>query len=142
MEPRVSLITLAVKDIATSAAFYEALGWEREPGNEGVVAFSLLGQTLGLYSRAGLAEDLGIPEEAIGGFSGITLAHNVRTTGEVAPLLAAAEEAGGRILRPAGEVFWGGYIGYFADLDGHIWEVAHNPFSELSKEGAFRWGGY
>lgn len=142
MEPRVSLITLAVKDIAASAAFYEALGWEREPGNEGVVAFNLLGQTLGLYSRAGLAEDLGIPEEAIGGFSGITLAHNVRTAEEVAPLLAVAEEAGGRILRPAGEVFWGGFIGYFADLDGHVWEVAHNPFSELSKEGAFRWGGY
>lgn len=142
MAPRVSLITLAVKDLEASAAFYEALGWEREPGNEGVIAFNLLGQTLGLYPRSGLAEDLGIPEEAIGGFSGITLAHNVRSKDEVAPLLAAAETAGGRILRPAGEVFWGGYIGYFADLDGHVWEIAHNPFSELSKEGAFRWGGY
>ncbi|GAA6179139.1 VOC family protein [Shimia sp. NS0008-38b] len=142
MEQRVSLITLAVKDVATSAAFYEALGWQREPGEEGVVAFNLLGQTLGLYPRAALAEDLGVEEDEIGGFSGVTFGYNVRTKEEVAPILAAVEAAGGRVLRQAGDIFWGGYIGYFADLDGHVWEVAHNPFSPLSDEGAFRWGGY
>ncbi|MFY0618047.1 VOC family protein [Shimia sp.] len=142
MEQRVSLITLAVKDVATSAAFYEALGWQREPGEEGVVAFNLLGQTLGLYPRAALAEDLGVEEDEIGGFSGVTFGYNVRTKEEVAPVLAAVEAAGGRVLRQAGDIFWGGYIGYFADLDGHVWEVAHNPFSPLSDEGAFRWGGY
>lgn len=145
MENRVSLITLAVKDVQRSAAFYDALGWERATGPddpEEVVAYNMLGQTLGLYSRAMIAEDLGIPEEAIGGFSGMTLSYNVRTAEEVAPILEAAENAGGRILRPAGEIFWGGFIGYFCDPDGHVWEVAHNPFSNLAENGAFRWGGY
>lgn len=142
MEPRVSLITLAVADVPLSAAFYEALGWHRVPGDEGIVAFDLLGQALGLYPKASLAQDLGIAEADIGGFSGVTFSHNVRHKEEVAPILAAAEAAGGKILRPAHDIFWGGYIGYFSDLDGHVWEVSHNPFSALSKEGAFRWNGY
>ncbi len=142
MEQRVSLITLAVKDVNRSAAFYEALGWQREESPEEIAAFNLLGQTLGLYPKSALAKDLGIPVDAIGGFSGVTLAHNVRSQDEVAPILASAEAAGGRILRPAGDIFWGGYTGYFADLDQHVWEVAHNPFSALGKDGAFRWGGY
>ncbi|WP_054002182.1 VOC family protein [Shimia sp. SK013] len=142
MAQRVSLITLAVGDLERSAAFYEAMGWHRVPSPDGVIAFDLIGQTLGLYSRASLAEDLGIPADSIGGFSGITLAHNVHAAEDVAPILARAEEAGGRILRPAGDVFWGGFIGYFADLDGHVWEVAHNPFSPLSADGEFRWEGY
>jgi catechol 2,3-dioxygenase-like lactoylglutathione lyase family enzyme len=141
MEPRVSLITLAVRDPDRSAAFYEALGWTREPGPEGVIAFDLLGQTLGLYPRADLARDMGLPEEALG-TGGMTLSHNLRTRDEVAPLLARAEAAGARILRPAHDVFWGGHIGYFADPDGHIWEVAFNPFSKLRDDGAFCWGGY
>ena len=66
----------------------------------------------------------------------------MRNEEEVAPLMARAEAAGGRILRPAGEVFWGGFIGYFADLDGHVWEIAHNPFSTLGPNGEFRWEGY
>ncbi len=145
MEQRVSLITLAVKNVQHSAQFYDALGWERAAGSddsEEVVAYNLIGQTLGLYSRAKLAEDLGIPEDAIGGFSGMTLSHNVPTKEEVAPLLELVEKAGGRILKPAGDIFWGGFIGYFCDPDGHVWEVAHNPFSPLDKNGAFRWGGY
>ena len=145
MENRVSLITLAVRDVQRSAVFYDKLGWERATGPddpEEVVAYDMLGQTLGLYSRAMIAEDLGIPEDAIGGFSGMTLSYNVRTPEEVAPILEAAEAAGGRILKPAGDIFWGGFIGYFCDPDGHVWEVAHNPFSALDKNGAFRWGGY
>lgn len=142
MDQRVSLITLAVKDVHRSATFYESLGWQREESPEEIAAFNLLGQTLGLYPKSALAEDLGIPVDAIGGFSGVTLGHNVRTQEEVAPILAKAQAAGGRILRPAGDIFWGGYIGYFSDLDQHVWEVAHNPFSPLGKDGAFRWSGY
>lgn len=141
-EQRVSLITLGVSDLERAAGFYEAMGWHRVPSPDGVIAFDLIGQTLGLYDRKALAEDLGVPVDSIGGFSGITLSHNVRKAEDVAPLLARAEVAGGRVLRPAGEVFWGGFIGYFADLDGHVWEIAHNPFSKLSPEGEFRWEGY
>ncbi|WP_283425468.1 VOC family protein [Shimia sagamensis] len=145
MEQRVSLITLAVKDVQASARFYDGLGWQRATGPDDpdeVVAYNLPGQTLGLYSKSMLAKDLGIPEEAIGGFSGVTLSYNVRSKNEVAPVLDLVVRAGGRILKPASEIFWGGYIGYFCDPDGHVWEVAHNPFSPLDKDGAFRWGGY
>ncbi|MGR3713135.1 MAG: VOC family protein [Shimia sp.] len=142
MEQRVSLITLGVTDLEQAAGFYEAMGWNRVPSPDGVIAFDLIGQTLGLYDRAALAEYLGMDAADVGGFSGVTLSYNVRAAEDVAPVLARAEVAGGRVLRAAGEVFWGGFIGYFSDLDGHVWEVAHNPFSKLSSKGEFRWEGY
>jgi len=142
MEQRISLITLGVDDMERSAAFYEALGWVRTQSPDGVVAFDLISHTLGLYPKAGLADELGIEASKIGGFSGITHGHNVRDKSEVAPLLERVKAAGGRILKPAQDVFWGGHHGYFADLDGHVWEVAHNPFSPLRSDGAFRWNGY
>lgn len=141
MEQRVSLITLGVADIDRAAAFYEALGWQRVESPDGVVAFDLIGQTLGLYSKAVMAEELGMDVKDIKGFSGLTLAHNLREKAEVAVLLARVEAAGGRIIKPAQDVFWGGHHGYFADPDGHIWEVAHNPFSPLGPDGAFQWNG-
>ena len=141
MEQRVSLLTLGVADMERSAAFYEALGWTRVESPDGVIAFDLIGQTLGLYSKAALAEEMGVPEDQIGGFSGVAFGHNVREAAEVAPLLAAVEAAGGRIVKPAQDVFWGGHHGYFADPDGHIWEVAHNPFSPLGPKGEFQWNG-
>ncbi len=142
MEQRVSLITLGVADMAASAGFYQALGWAKVDSPDGVVAFDLIGQTLGLYPKAALAEDLGMDAADIGGFSGMTLGYNVATKEEVAPLLERAAAAGGRVVKPAQDVFWGGHHGYFADLDGHIWEVAHNPFSPLGPDGEFRWLGY
>lgn len=142
MEQRVSLITLGVADMDRAAAFYEALGWQRTPSPDGVIAFDMIGQTLGLYPKAGLAEELGIPEDQIGGFSGLTLAHNVQSKSDVAQVLRQVEIAGGKILKPAQDVFWGGHHGYFADPDGHVWEVAHNPFSPLRDDGAFCWNGY
>lgn len=142
MDQRVSLITLGVADMNLSASFYEALGWTRVESPDGVIAFDLIGQTLGLYPKAGLAEELGIDLADIGGFSGMTLAHNLADKTDVAPLLARAEAAGGRILKPAQDVFWGGHHGYFADIDGHVWEIAHNPFSKLGPNGEFRWLGY
>jgi len=141
MQQRISLITLGARDPQTLAAFYEALGWQREDSPDGVIAFDLLGQTLGLYPLEKLAEDIGVDADTLGRGAS-TFGHNVPTAEEVAPLLDKAQAAGGTILRPAGEVFWGGTIGYFADPEGHIWEVAHNPFSPLSPEGAFRWNGY
>ena len=141
MEQRVSLITLGVRDPARAAAFYEALGWQRAQSPDGVIAFDLLSQTIGLYPLEKLAEDLGLPVEALG-TGAMTLSHNVRTAAEVAPLMARAEAAGAAILRPAGPIFWGGTIGYFRAPDGHIWEIAHNPFSPLAPDGRFRWEGY
>ncbi len=141
MEQRVSLITLGVADMERAAAFYEALGWTRVDSPDGVIGFDLIGQTLGLYPRAALAEDIGVEDTGAPGFAGTTLAHNVREKEEVAPLLSRVEAAGGRILKPAQDVFWGGYHGYFADPDGHVWEVAWNPFSPLGPDGAFQWNG-
>lgn len=141
MEQRISLITLAVRDMAASADFYERLGWRRVETQDGVAAFDLIGQTLGLYPRAGLAEDLGVSEDSLA-TGAMTLGYNVRDKEDVERVLARAEAAGGVILKPAQEVFWGGYHGYFKDIDGHIWEVAFNPFSPLSPDGAFRWNGY
>lgn len=141
MEQRISLITLGVTDMAVSGAFYRAMGWQEVESPDGVIAFDLIGQTLGLYERAKLAEDLGLPEEALG-HGAMTLSYNVREKEEVAEVLAAAKAAGAKVLKQASDVFWGGHHGYFADPDGHVWEVAHNPFSALSADGAFRWNGY
>ncbi|NVK13565.1 MAG: VOC family protein [Rhodobacteraceae bacterium] len=141
MEQRVSLITLGVPDMGKAAAFYEALGWKRAESPDGVIAFDLISQTLGLYPLAALAEDIGLPPEALG-TGAMTLSHNTRSKEEVAQLLAAAEDAGAKVLKPAQDVFWGGHHGYFRSPDGHVWEVAFNPFSPLAENGAFRWNGY
>lgn len=141
MEQRISLITLGVADVAKSAAFYEALGWRQVDSPDGIVAFDLIGQTLGLYPIAKLAEDIGVGLSAKSEFSGITMSHNLSEKDAVDALMAAAQAAGARILRPASDIFWGGYIGYFADPDGHIWEAAWNPFSPLGPNGEFQWNG-
>jgi predicted enzyme related to lactoylglutathione lyase len=141
MEQRISLITLGVRDMDRIAEFYEALGWKRVETQDGVIAFDLISQTLGLYPLEKLAEDIGLPIEELGRGAS-TFSYNVRTKEEVAPLLAKAEATGGRILRPASDVYWGGYIGYFADPEGTIWEVSHNPYSPLAQDGAFRWNGH
>jgi catechol 2,3-dioxygenase-like lactoylglutathione lyase family enzyme len=141
MEQRVSLITLGVKDMAVSSTFYAALGWQQVETQDGIVVFDLIGQTLGLYPIQAMADEIGIPVEALG-HGAQTLGYNCRTKADVAKSLALAGASGARILKPASDVFWGGHHGYFADPDGHIWEVAFNPFSPLSKDGAFRWNGH
>lgn len=141
MEQRVSLITIGVEDMAGAARFYEALGWQRVESPDGVIAYDLIGQTLGLYPLAALAEDMGVPVQTLGQ-GAMTLAHNLGSRDEVDQLMQAAEHAGAEILKPAGDVFWGGYHGYFRAVDGSIWEIAHNPFAPLSPDGAFRWNGY
>lgn len=146
MEQRVSLITLGVADLPRSRRFYEeGLGWTASAASqESIVFFQLGGIGLALYGRAALAEDAGLPDRHDadgGGFGGITLAHNVRSKEEVDSLLALAERAGGRLLKPGQSVFWGGYSGYFADPDGHPWEVAWNPFAPLAEDGSIRLDG-
>ena len=139
MRQRVHLITLGVDDLDRAAAFYAALGWTREPGEEGIVAFNLYGATLGLYPRADLARDIG--RDLPRGSGSMTLACNVREKDEVAEVIEAARAAGATILKDPHDVFWGGHIAYFEDPDGHVWEVAHNPFSPLGPDDQFQWGG-
>ncbi|UWQ84814.1 VOC family protein [Leisingera caerulea] len=141
MDQRISLITLGVPDMEKAAAFYEALGWQRADSPDGVIAFDLISQTLGLYPLAALAADIGLEERELG-TGAMTLSHNTRSKEAVAELMAAAEAAGAKVLKPAQDVFWGGHHGYFRSPDGHIWEIAFNPFSPLAENGAFRWNGY
>lgn len=141
MEQRISLVTLGARDMDRLAAFYEALGWERTASPGGVIAFDLIGQTLGLFPLDKLAEDIGVPVDRLGQ-GAITLGYNVRHRDEVAEVLTCAGKAGATILKSAQDVFWGGHHGYFADPEGNIWEVAHNPFAPLRADGAFRWLGY
>lgn len=141
MDQRISLITLWVREMDVTAAFYEALGWTRVETEDGVIAFDLIGQTLGLYPLEKLAEDLGLAVEDLGRGASM-LGYNVRDKEDVAAILAKVEAAGGRILKPATDVFWGGHHGYFTDPEGNIWEVVHNPYSPLAEDGSFRWNGY
>lgn len=141
MEQRVSLITLGVQDMANTAAFYERLGWTRVEAPDGVVAFDLLGQTLGLYPLAALAEDIGVAAGTLGR-GAMTLAHNLRSKEEVDELMKRAEAAGATVLKAPRESAWGGYHGYYADPEGTIWELGFNPFSPLADDGAFRWNGF
>ncbi|MEO6437127.1 MAG: VOC family protein [Tepidisphaeraceae bacterium] len=132
MEPRISLITLGVTDLERSLRFYrDGLGLPTTWGTEkGVVFFQTSGTVLALFPVEELAKDAS-PEfvgVARGKFSGVTLAHNVRTKDEVDRLLAQAKAAGGTIVKPGHDAFWGGYSGYFADPDGHLWEVAWGAF--------------
>ncbi|WP_299962913.1 VOC family protein [uncultured Roseobacter sp.] len=141
MDQRISLITLGARDMGKQSAFYDALGWERVPSEDGVIAYDLIGQTLGLYPLEKLADDIGLMLAELG-VGASTFGYNTRTKEEVAPILVRAEAAGAQILKPATDVFWGGHHGYFADPEGHIWEIAHNPYSPLREDGAFRWNGY
>ncbi|MGV6805991.1 MAG: VOC family protein [Ruegeria sp.] len=141
MEQRVSLITVGVDDPEAAAGFYEALGWSRADSPDGVIAFDLIGQTLGLYPLTALAEEIGVGAEVLGR-GAMTLSYNCRSKEDVAEVLRAAEVAGAEILKHASDVFWGGHHGYFRAPDGTVWEVAFNPFSPLGPDGAFRWNGY
>jgi catechol 2,3-dioxygenase-like lactoylglutathione lyase family enzyme len=128
VEPRISLITLGVSDLERSIAFYrDGLGLPQRDGPPSIAFFDLRGGAwLSLYPRKALAEDATVPAEG-SGFSGITLAHNVRSREEADAVMAEALAAGATLVKPAQDVFWGGYSGYFADPDGHLWEVAWNP---------------
>lgn len=136
MKQKLNIITLGVHDLAKSLSFYEkGLGWKRSKASQGdIVFFNLNGIVFALYPIEKLAEDITIAAEG-NGFSGITLAHNTQSEKEVDDILKLVENLGAKIIKPAEKVFWGGYSGYFQDLDGYIFEVAYNPFSELDEQG-------
>jgi hypothetical protein len=135
MEQRMTLVTLGVSDLRRSVDFYESLGWTRSVRQaEGVAFFRAGGVVLSLYPRAALAKDADISAEG-SGFSGITLAYNTRTKDEVDAVLAEAVAAGGTLVKAGYEIFWGGYIGFFADPDGFLWEIAWNPMFPLTEDG-------
>lgn len=138
MEQRITMISLGVRDLKVARAFYEKLGWIASPDSkDSIVFFQMGGMVLGLYGRADLAEDAGV-EDSEPGFSGVAIAWNGRSESEVDAALAQAVAAGGKLIKPAQKVFWGGYSGYFADPDGHLWEVAHNPFLAIAEDGSVR----
>lgn len=127
MKPRISMVTLGVRDLAVAIAFYEqGLGLPRMASPPEVAFFTLNGTWLGLYGREALAEDATIAA-AGSGFAGFSLAHNVESEREVDEVIAQAVAAGATLVKAPQKVFWGGYSGYFQDPDGHLWEVAHNP---------------
>ncbi|MFH0824498.1 MAG: VOC family protein [Pseudomonadota bacterium] len=127
MKPRISMITLGVRDLAASVKFYEqGLGLPRMESPPEVAFFTLNGTWLGLYGRDALADDAGVSADGQG-FESFTLAHNVQSEAEVDEVVNQAVEAGATLVKQPQKVFWGGYSGYFKDPDGHLWEVAHNP---------------
>ena len=136
MQPNLSLVTLGIADLKASIAFFEeAFGWKPSSASQDDVAFfQLHGIAFALWSRESLAEDAGV-DSTDDSFGAITLALNMPSEKEVDDVFIRVEKAGGKITKPAQKVFWGGYSGYFADLDGHLWEVAYNPFWEMSADG-------
>ena len=135
MEPRISIVTLGVDDLDRATAFYEAMGLKRHQRfTDGVAFFQLGGVILSLFPREDLARDAGI-EMGPAAASSLALAHNTRSAAEVDAVLDAATQAGGRIVKPATTAFWGGRSVYFADPEGHLWEVAHNPDFPIDEEG-------
>jgi catechol 2,3-dioxygenase-like lactoylglutathione lyase family enzyme len=135
MEPRISLITLGVRDLGRARAFYEALGFPTGAApDDDVVFLRSGGMVLALWDRAALAEDSGV--EDTGGWGGITLAHNVRSPADVDAVIEEARAAGADIVREPAETFWGGYSAAFTDPDGHPWEIAHNPHWTIAEDGS------
>ncbi len=135
MEQRLSLVTLGVSDLARSRAFYEqGLGWQRGNTEDEVAFYQLPGIVLALWDRAELAADAGVPDTSPA-FGGFAMAYNTRTHDEVVEILNLAREAGGTVTKAATETEWGGFSGYFSDPDGHLWEVAFNPFWSVDEKG-------
>lgn len=132
---RVTLITLGVADLVAAKAFYARLGWQAHGQNDGVAFYQMHGAVLALFGRDDLAKDQGRALDDLG-TGAVTLAQNFATEAEVDAAFAAAIAAGGKVLKMPQKVFWGGYSGYWADLDGHVWELAMNPFWPLGKDGS------
>lgn len=135
--PHVSLITLGVEDLDLVSRFYEELGWRRSSASvPDVVTFLQGGNVaLGLFGRASLAQEAQLSYDEVSGNGAVALAMNVPDEAQVDDALQAAQDAGGRVTRPAARAEWGGYSGYFTDPEGNLWEVAHNPAFPLSETG-------
>ncbi|MGA9840013.1 MAG: VOC family protein [Thermoplasmata archaeon] len=136
LEPRVSLVTLGVRNLERSVSFYrDVLGWTTGYAEgDSVAFFGLNGLVLGLYGHTDLAKDAQVSPRRRG-FRGVTLAHNVRSRRAVDHVFATVRKRGGKIVKPPKVADWGGYSGYFSDPDGHLWEVAYNPGWKLDRKG-------
>jgi uncharacterized protein len=134
---RLGIVTLGVRDLGRSVAFYERLGWKRASSSvEGEIYwFDLGGTNLGLFGRDALAADAKLPPKDGDGFGGVTLAINLPSEQAVTEALDAAAQAGATIVKPAEKMDWGGFSGYFTDPDGYPWEVAYNPHFPLDAGG-------
>jgi catechol 2,3-dioxygenase-like lactoylglutathione lyase family enzyme len=136
MEPRLSLVTLGVADVGRARAFYEALGFKAGRASQESVAFlDAGGVVLALWGRSALAEDAALEDAGPVPFAGVAFAHNARSETDVDKVLGEAVAAGAKLIKAAGKTFWGGYVGYFADPDGHLWEVAFNPYFSFRDDG-------
>jgi predicted lactoylglutathione lyase len=133
---RVTMITLGVTDLDRSKAFYAALGWTPTIEQEAIAFYQLHGSVLGLFGLEALAADQGRPDAKLG-TGAMALAQNFPSETEVDAAHAAALDAGATSLKAPEKVFWGGYSGYYTDPDGHVWEVAMNPFSPLNEDGSW-----
>ncbi|WP_062464248.1 VOC family protein [Demequina soli] len=138
-DPRISFVTLGVADLARSRAFYEAWGWVPAQAEGDIVFFQANGVVIALFSLADLADDQGRPG-AVLGVGAMTLAQNYPSEAEVDSVYAEALAAGATSLKAPEKVFWGGYSGYVADPDGHVWELAMNPFSPPGPDGSVTLG--
>lgn len=135
LERRISLITLGVADVARSTEFYARLGWTKSSAsNDDVTFIQLKGTVLGLFARASLAEDAHV-ENTAPGFSGMTLAYNVTSEIGVDAVVKFLVSCGAKLVKQPQKVFWGGYSGYVTDPDGHLWEIAYNPFFPQDEQG-------
>lgn len=139
MKPRINLVTLGVMDIAVARAFYERLGFKASPaGNDSVAFFDANGIVLGLYGHDALAVDAQLKPAPPPAFRGVSLAWNAESEGAVDAIFAHAITFGAVPVKQPEKVFWGGYSGYFSDPDGHLWEVAYNPFFPLNGRGQIK----
>jgi catechol 2,3-dioxygenase-like lactoylglutathione lyase family enzyme len=137
MDQRLSIVTLGVTDMAASRAFYERLGWQASgQSNENVTFFQAGSVIFGLYGHAALAQDATVKDAGVSAFRGVSLAYTCRDKAGVDAALEEAKVAGPKIIKNAEEVFWGGYFGYFADPDGHLWEIAYNPYFVVAADGS------
>lgn len=137
---RLSIVTFGVADVALSTKFYESLGWHRSSSSmDTITFFQMQGSILGLYERGDLADDVGVSADGAG-FRGVTVALNVASTDEVDAVFAEWVEAGATPVKSPEEVFWGGYSSYVADPDGHLWEIAHNPYANIGSDGRLEIG--
>jgi catechol 2,3-dioxygenase-like lactoylglutathione lyase family enzyme len=136
MKPRLNFVTLGVSDVKRAKAFYKRLGLtESSMGNEHVGFFDINGVVLAVFGHEALAHDAKLEATPPPAFRGVSLAWNTTSPAEVDAILEHAVAAGAKLVKTAEKVFWGGYSGYFSDPDGHLWEVAHNPYVTITKEG-------
>ena len=135
MQARINIVTLGVSDMKRARAFYEKLGWKASAASrESITFFQGNGTVLALFGRSELAHDANVSDQPTG-FAGVTLAYNVASKADVDTVFAHALACGAKALKTPQDVFWGGYSGYFADPDGHMWEVAWNPFFPQDEQG-------